>query len=580
MAKRVKVAGISGNSVITADGQRLRIIGNAMPGGYVYTDGVVAYGYSLPGTIIKKPAKKAQLTLPLFCYANKYDNGYFVSTFKKDCKNAITQYGHEDSEINTMFCWYGRPYQFHAGNNVYALRGNYSNPSLYDADGNVLNVDVSKRLYLTHDRDLGFCWQKGGLCQTFSTWFSTQFQKIEYDREWDWHGGSHYIYTFYVTDKQWNYDYDDIDYYDIQCAIGNADITDLKVLYDNGVINLNPIVQQLLADALVLLKQKQAAAVDLRGLDPANAYPTTLPDPVIIGYWLGTNVSVVDDIFNGEHNTYPIDPDAGQGGNPLVDAKSVAYNATGHSLSGAYDYDCRVIHNLRKIGNGIEFYLNLRGIYSCYGYDTLSADKLDYDPVNEYTPAATADSWLWCRGSIGRDGQFDNFPVCAEIDFWYKVTITNGSASFQRIYAKNNQSVYKMLWSFTQHTREFDNDYTWTQTALNTGYIVHKTEQLPGNWLWVRDILQLGDNKVLVVGTYSWIETKEDETEVTVTKQGIALYEKDKFVSFAELYVFWSEKFLDGKPYNPNFDLITSIKKFKSQYEALINVPYYELDNQ
>ena len=58
MAKRVKVAGVSGNTVITADGQRLRIIGNAMPGGYVWTDGVVAYGYSLPGTIIKKPAVK------------------------------------------------------------------------------------------------------------------------------------------------------------------------------------------------------------------------------------------------------------------------------------------------------------------------------------------------------------------------------------------------------------------------------------------------------------------------------------------------------------------------------------------
>lgn len=564
MAKRVKVAGVSGNTVITADGQRLRIIGNAMPGGYVYTDGVVAYGYSLPGAIIKKPQKQAQLTLPLFCYANKYNDGYFVSTFKKDWKSAITQYGHENSEIDTMFCWYGRPYQFRAGNNVYALRGSYSNPSLYDSDGNPVNTDVAKRLYLTHDKTLGMCWQKGGLCQLFSTWCATQFQKIEHDSEWDWHGGSHYIYTYYTSSYSWTYGRNN----DIQCAIGNADVTDLKVLYDDGgVINLNPIVQRLLADALVLLKQKQAAAVDLRGLDPADVYPTSLPDPVIVGYWLGTNVSVVDDIFNGEHKVYPVDADSGQGGNPLVDAKSIAYNATGYWLSSDYDYDCRVVHNLRKIGDSIEFYLNLRAIYRCYGYD----ETLDYDPVNEYTPAATVDSWLWCAGSIDSNGQFNQFPTDGELDIWYKITITNGSAAFQRV---------KTPWAFTQHTRTFDNDYTWTQTAQNTGYIMHKAEQLPGNWLWVRDILQLSDNKVLVVGTYSWVETKEDNTEVTVTKPGIALYEKDKFVSFAELYVFWADKFLGGKPYNPNFDLITSIKKFKSQYEALINVPYYELDNQ
>lgn len=559
---KTRIVSISGRTAVDVNGRQLQICSNAtlFPGCSVYTDGVYIYGWNWEYTNNRKQLRKKRVvgTLPLYFYADD-NNGFAMALPQSDWTLPSTyEYGHQSKfDTDTMFCWYGRPYQFHAGNNVYALRGSYSNPSLYDADGNVLNVDVSKRLYLTHDRDLGMCWQKGGLSQTFATWCATQFQKIEHDSEWDWHGGSHYKYTYYTSSYSWTYGGNN----DIQCAIGNADITDLKVLYDNGgVINLNAVVQQLLADALVLLKQKQAAAVDLRGLDHADVYPTSLPDPVIVGHWLGTNVSVVDDIFNGEHKVYPVDPDSGQGGNPLVDAKSIAYNATGYRLSSDYDHDCRVVHNFRKVGNSVEFYLNLRAIYRCYGYK----EMLDYDPVNEYTPAATADSWLWCAGSIDSNGQFNEYPTDGELDIWYKITITNGSASFQRI---------KTPWAFTQHTRAFDNDYIWTQTAQNAGYIMHKTVRLPGNWLWVRDILQLGDNKILVVGTY-----EDDGADLSV----IALYQNDAFISYTELYGFFRQEgqgMFDGAPYNPNFNLISSIKKFKTQYEALINVPYYTLDN-
>jgi len=102
------------------------------------------------------------------------------------------------------------------------------------------------------------------------------------------------------------------------------------------------------------------------------------------------------------------------------------------------------------------------------------------------------------------------------------------------------------------------------------GYIMHKTVRLPGNWLWVRDILQLGDNKILVVGTY-----EDNGADLSV----IALYQNDAFISYTELYGFFRQSMFNGAPYNPNFNLVSDVKKFKTQYEALINVPYYTLDN-
>jgi len=51
MAYRVKVVSVDGKYAVTEDGTRLRIIGDSVPRGYVYTDGIVAYGYAIKGYV-------------------------------------------------------------------------------------------------------------------------------------------------------------------------------------------------------------------------------------------------------------------------------------------------------------------------------------------------------------------------------------------------------------------------------------------------------------------------------------------------------------------------------------------------
>ena len=58
MARKVKIVSVQGKTAITADGERLRVIGNIVPNSYGYTDGVVLYGYSLPCYTPEKRAIK------------------------------------------------------------------------------------------------------------------------------------------------------------------------------------------------------------------------------------------------------------------------------------------------------------------------------------------------------------------------------------------------------------------------------------------------------------------------------------------------------------------------------------------
>ena len=51
MAYRVKIVGTNGKYAVTENGTRLRIIGDAVPRGYVYTDGAVVYGYTIKSPV-------------------------------------------------------------------------------------------------------------------------------------------------------------------------------------------------------------------------------------------------------------------------------------------------------------------------------------------------------------------------------------------------------------------------------------------------------------------------------------------------------------------------------------------------
>ena len=366
----------------------------------------------------------------------------------------------------------------------------------------------------------------------------------------------------------------------MQCAVsGSSDLTDLQIIY--GVdsthehsISLFPIMQQILNDAISYLNTKQSQAVTAAGKSVSDAYPVALPTPAIHGFWLGNNISPVGDIINGEHFTYPIDSDAGQGGNPLVDADSIAYSATGKHLSANYAFDYRVIHDFRMLDTDtIEFYVNLRGLYTCFGYHSMVIDPTESNII--YDPAATANSWQWEFGYLDDSGAFvDEYTSTkhsGQIDFWYKITIVNGSVSFQKV---------KTNWNFYQNEKTFGK-YHWLQTAVNVGYITNNDthSRLSGNWTWVKEVIPLSNNGLLVFGSMNFAAAGEDDD----IAPAVAHYQNDSLVSVerleAQYYDSAGLRSFVGLPVNPNYSIVADIDLFKKQYEKLINEPYYDLDS-
>ena len=95
MAYRVKIIGVDGKYAVAEDGTRLRIIGDAVTRGYVYTDGVVAYGYTIKSPVPimhrAKGKKKVLVDILFDAMMTVLDSTglVFVSSVYGDWRNCI-----------------------------------------------------------------------------------------------------------------------------------------------------------------------------------------------------------------------------------------------------------------------------------------------------------------------------------------------------------------------------------------------------------------------------------------------------------------------------------------------------------
>ena len=591
MAKRVRIASVQGNTAITADGERIEIIGNARvnSGSYVWTDGVVAYGYVPTGGEYKRTRKKLGGILPMFPYYRQIDFDYnwfamfslkspFSDLARREYYIGHTTYGEDYWRYQ---CWYGRPYQCNAGNKPIAFRGSFNSPQMFNAAGEIINNaewDISKRLYLCFDGQSGYYWQKGSYCQTWNNWHLDDYYKVV-----QYHFGRSDL-----PDKQWKYEYyvdswkasDFNEFRDIQIAIGNADKTDLKIIFgkdaeNEEAVSLQNAVNQMLVDAKNRIYNACIASLP-QGKNLNDCYPVALPEPKIFGYWLGTNTSETDDIFRGSKECFIVDNDAGQGGCPLVDIASIYQNETGEIGYSPENADARQILALRNMNGVLEFYLKLDLVYCCYGY----SKDLDYDNSNEYIPAANSNNWIFGAGYIDDNGNFDDdfygLDTYYKRSFIYKVTLNGSIASINCV----------QDWALHPDSRSFKNDYVWQQVDIDNGYVSHNGTRLQGNWLWVKDIIAVDDKSALVIGYAKWQKYDEDNQEwIVVEESAIALYDKDdRLVFIRELHAAYDEiaeaSFeFGGDLYNPNYSLVPDKNLFVSQFDRLKNTGYYRLNS-
>lgn len=157
MAQLVRIINVNGNNVQTADGRTLRIIGNAKPGRFGWTDGKVLYGYAIPGGYNAPVLRKKR-----FPFLVRYNNG---GTFY----DVFTRNGQQ-------FPVYAKcPPRLWWKNRIYDCDGTY----IYE-NGQVL-YDLASA-YVMYFRDRKFDFQAGDYCPTLSA------------DMWYWYGGQQFVY--------------------------------------------------------------------------------------------------------------------------------------------------------------------------------------------------------------------------------------------------------------------------------------------------------------------------------------------------------------------------------------------------
>lgn len=550
MAKRVKVAGISGNTVITADGQRLRIIGNARPGGYVYTDGVVAYGYSLPGAIIKKPAKRIPTGYPLYDVGGYYDEHWrYLGYLQKPYNDDVTLFDFDNLE-NPVLHWYGRPAFFNDGENFYSLRGSWENPVLYSSASKKKQDLQGRKLFLGYIPGLGQVWQSGNLCETFSNIAAKTYRDYEYDYEHK--SGKHYRY-YYMCDKQSNtpgqirgYYYGWSSY--VTYSLQGNNLSDLTIEYENGSIAVSPIVNDIL-DKLCLILDA-AADESIPAGEPTTPYPAARPYPAVLAY------SLAGKRYNGYYSYPPCDSITAQGGCPLYDvdfSKFTEFN--GRDMSDA-SKNYKVIHDIRKISNGIVFELFLIGKFSFYKYyETLTPSSSEvYDP-----PLPDEDGcYCWRSLEVGYCGR-------------WRVTVTGSSAVLEHI--EQEWDAYPFYYNLPSslsnkrfaNTLDFGNGWVFDTYESTPGNESGRVRRLgtngeadvtyPENYTYVKDIVKIGNKECLVFAPHDG---------------GICHYVNDALVDTGVSYNYSA---------NDSFVVINKPNRLLDFYNRLANVPYYELDS-
>ena len=550
MAKQVKVAGISGNTVITADGQRLRIIGNAMPGGYVWTDGVVAYGYSLPGTIVKKPAvKRIPTSYPLYDVGG-YDNHWrWLDYVPKPYNDYVQLFDFDDLE-NPVLYWPGRPAFFNDGKNFYSLRGSWTNPVLYSTaaqQGQALQ-GRGRKLFLGYIPGLGQVWQSGNLCETFSNIAAKTYTGYDYDYEYK--SGKYYNY-YSMSNKQsthpgklWDSSGSPYVAYSLQ---GN-NLSDLTIEYDNGSVALSPIVNDILDELHSILDA--AADESIPWGEPMTPYPAARPDPVTLSYSLAGNGD--NRLFRIGYSYPPCDNLTAQGGCPLYDVDFSRYSEfNGRSMSDA-SKDYKIVHNVRKINNSIVFELFLIGHFVFYKYsETLMPSSSEvYDP-----PLPSGGCYRWVAREIGYRGRWRVTINGGSIGLTHLGQYWNGYPYQYNIPSLNNKTFANTLdfgngWVFDTYESTPGNE-SGRVRRLGTGGEPDVT--YPENYEYVNDIVKIGKKECLVFSPYD----------------GICHYVNDALVDTVG----------GGYSANDSFVPIDKPDRLLDFYNRLENVPYYELDN-
>lgn len=173
MARKVTVASVANGWLTTRDGERLRIIGNwnPKPGGIAYTDGVIVYGYSLPG-YVAPPRKKAKplLFAPFFAFGTDNtatDEFSSCDVFAYDfdangVQENIKLWGYTPIE----WYWSARGITFaNTRDRAFVREDHYVQNVAYhryiDNDGNTFIPDYTDACVLAIDKDCHFMAQTG-----------------------------------------------------------------------------------------------------------------------------------------------------------------------------------------------------------------------------------------------------------------------------------------------------------------------------------------------------------------------------------------------------------------------------------
>lgn len=568
--EKTRIASVNGKYATDIKGRRLEIISNlnVFPGSLVFTDSKYIYGYDLTDDGYSYLGGKPKEFLPLFIHNRDFEKDFcFVYAEGKTGWEPSESYvyGFRNNDSNDFIWWYSHPYQFNAGSTAYAIRGSYATGKLYNAKGEVVK-NIANRTFLTYDKALGLCWQKGSICQTFDAVAGQNalVKNIDYTSE---RIGSHWKYTYSIGSLQHYYDSS----IEIQIAVSNqgaADISNLRIVHGKKLneeeeIPLASIVQQMVQDAKNRIQLKNIEILLDNNHLEEDAYPYGLPDVDIYSYCLGTNTTVLDEYgrqYYDELGVLPVDNDAAQGAVPGLDLNQLAEDATGEYFYNLYQNDARVVHRLRTLPDGsVEFYMNLRGCYLCYGYWT----DLNPDAGDEYVPVPTANAWKWESGNVD-SGSF-RAGYDGSLDFWYKVTMTGGSTSIACV---------KDMWDFLGDTRYFADDYVFVQTALDDGTLYHKGNVI-GKWSWVKDVIPVGNNMAVVFGIGIDEHGYSENHMYKVYKNGAVVFAQALDWSYHD---GTEHNYIDGYPMNYSYTLASDLTVFAANFNACRNIPYYSID--
>ena len=571
MAKRVRIASVQGNTAITADGERIEIIGNARvnSGSYVWTDGVVAYGYVPTGGEYKRTRKKLGGILPLYGYL---DDSYLDDMLGVVIPAITGQPSGVTIPSYTIPMWKGKPTFLNDGKKFYSFRGGWDYPKLY-ATGKEQPYNISgHRLYLGNDDKGNWFWQTGNYCWQKSHMESVTYPKLEYQgREYDPDAGYYVEVYDKVTET---FDADDNTksgqaYEYPTYSLDNTDHNDLALVYgtlerDRDTISLQPIVDDILNTAKGMIKQLQETK-------PQGASPTSVPyyggppDPVLCEFALITK----------EGHNPPCDTNSSHGGSPLYipnwrnineytnggEDSTQAESVISAGYYSPYAGEYRVIQNPLKDGDVIQFMLTVTAEFQWFPY------YMELDTTKHYRPAITAaGAYLWNTGWIDYEGS-------------WLITVENGQVTKSEISRRfdgiqdyhsvipasiRNQYTERACGGLTvQNTPDVNISSKWIR-RIKKGSIV-----FPKSFQNIYAVVPYDKKTVFVYGELDWDDPDTDNAFVYVVGGTSATLKNAGDIGFSYDTVIRNDSYVFSEDYT----------KLKKLYTALENIPYVEQDS-